>query len=513
MDELASVEPKPYRDHMKAHRLLCIAFLLATGLIVPHRSAAERHISEESLLFRRLRGGVVTVFGDEGQGSGFLVDSAGIILTNDHVVGTSKYIRVKLDDSTRVEAVLLTSDPKKDVAALLINPDVAHGRTVLPLATPSDTMLVEGEKVLALGSPLHQEAAMTTGIVSKVQPTAIISDVNLNHGNSGGPLVNMDGEVVGINTFGDLSAQGGPGISGSINIAEATSVLHIAHINLATTPAPSARRLALPPRTAFPLDSLQSAVQVDDFNSQPYDVTAIAPTGKFEVAVSTPVFQAWREHRFEVELAKNVHRREQQGNAGVPSTFDPLRDMREWMRYTGHDYVPVVTFQITPKSGETGASVFGNLLGAALVGPGYRGTHVVAFRSDFKDIRVMRDSVDIEDVGRARVMVPLAFAHSTWSADYVGRDMARVGIWQCSADCFRPEANGKTPSIEVAITSVENPEKPTRFRLPEETIRRIWRDFSAYRRLTGTYADSLEYKTRPGSREGNQRPGSSITSW
>src|SRR5262249_47733388 len=158
--------------------LLVVLFLFSISI-----AQAERKVSEESLLFRRVRGGVATVSGDGGTGSGFLVDSAGIMLTNDHVVGASRRIRVKFDDSTRVEAVLLATDPKKDVAAIRIPPRIASRFPILPLAQPSDTMIIEGEKVIAIGSPLHQEKIMTSGIVSKVDPTAVISDVNINHGN------------------------------------------------------------------------------------------------------------------------------------------------------------------------------------------------------------------------------------------------------------------------------------------------------------------------------------------
>lgn len=482
---------------------MAISFSLGTAL-------AERRLSEEAVLFRTLRRGVFTVFGDEGSGSGFLVDSLGIILTNDHVVGVSERIRVKLDDSTRVDAYLLATDPKRDVAAIWVNPEVVRGRPVLPLATPSDTMVFEGEKVLALGSPLHQESAMTTGIVSKLQPTAIISDVNINHGSSGGPLVNMDGVVVAINTFGDFSTNGGPGISGSINIGEAFNALLSARKLVVSGSPPSPKRLAVASSVPFPLDSLQAAAQTESFDSGAYAVSDQISTGRFEVTLNTPVYQAWKEYRYEVAMAKNVHRREKQGNPALTNPYDPLREMREWMRYTDRDYVPVVTLQIAPKAGETGGSVFGNIVGTALLGASYRPTHVMAFKSDFKDVRVTRDGIEVEDVGRARVMVPLAFARSTWSADFVGSDMARVGIFQCDPVWFRPIA-GHAPKVQVTITSVEHPDKPTTCDLPEASVQRVWKDFTAYRRMTGTFSDTLEY-ARQAKGHSKQKTTSSLNS-
>lgn len=232
------------------------ACLVLLEVAAPIPSSAQRRISEEALLFRRVRDGVATVFASGGHGTGFVIDSAGLVLTNAHVVGDRYRIRVKFDDTTRVDAVFLASDPKRDVAVVLVNPEVLVGRPVLPLAVASDTMVFEGERVIAIGSPLNQEKIMTAGIVSKIEPTAVISDVNINPGNSGGPLLNMDGSVIAINTFGDFSERG-PGVSGSILITEALPIIESARAAFDTVKIPSARRLPVAPRGIFPIDSLQ----------------------------------------------------------------------------------------------------------------------------------------------------------------------------------------------------------------------------------------------------------------
>src|SRR5439155_17703701 len=104
---------------------------------VPGAGHAQRRISPEALIFRQVKNGVATVYNDEGHGSGFLVDSLGLILTNDHVAGGSTRITVKFDDSTRVEAVLLAANPQADVAVIRVNPVIAARFPVLHLATPS----------------------------------------------------------------------------------------------------------------------------------------------------------------------------------------------------------------------------------------------------------------------------------------------------------------------------------------------------------------------------------------
>ncbi len=464
-------------------RAVMLTLLLWTN---PAPASAERRISEETILFRQLRSAVVTVTGDEGSGSGFIVDSSGIILTNDHVVGGAERIRVKLNDSTRVVARFLASDPKRDIAAIQVSPKLVAALHVLRLATQSDTMVFEGEKVIAIGSPLNQEKIMTAGIVSKVEPTAIISDVNINHGNSGGPLINMNGEVIGVNTFLDPATASGPGISGSVLITQAAEVLTRARAAARDGTTPSAALLPIASRTPFPLDTLQQVIELKRIDAGAYDVSKQVDTGRFEVVVVTPIYDAWRSHEYDIKRAEHVKKREKKGGGATTSGSDPTRQMREWMRYTGNDYTPVVTLQFTPEYGETGGSVLGNLLGAmaaGMAGSGYRGSHKYEFKADFKDVWILRNGVEVPDIMRGKCFIPLEFARSTWSADYWGEDFARVGIFQCGPEWFAPDSAG-FPVLEVGVTSVERPDKAYRFFLPEKTVRRVWADFAAHRAIT-----------------------------
>lgn len=479
---------------MRVHRgfsqpgvvLLAVAGM-ALGLLDIREAHAQRRISEEAILFRQLKSGVCTVYGDNGQGTGFLVDSLGIVLTNDHVVGGSSRIRIKFDDSTRVEALLLSSDSKRDVAALAVAPSAIRGYSVLRMAVPSDTMVFEGEKVMALGSPLHQEKVMTVGIVSKVEPTAIISDVNINHGNSGGPLVNMNGDVVAINTFGDMSEQGGPGISGSIKITEASEVVGAARAALGRGREPSPRRLPIASHVPFPVDSLREAAGFEKFDKKPYEVSSAVGTGKFVVTIVTPIYDTWRTWRYEIEIAKRSKQRERKGGAAEGQTTDPLRQMRNWMRYTGSDYAPVVTIQMMPQIGQTAGSIFGNILGAAAsgyAGTAYRGSYRYEYKADFLRAELTRDSVIVDDLSMFRAMIPRVFASADWNGSYSMGDQARAGIMQVDPSVFEPTA-GRLPKLHMKVWSVEKPDAPYEFDLPATTVQRVWSDFAAWRTAAG----------------------------
>jgi serine protease Do len=161
-----------------------------------------------------------------GAGSGFIIEPDGYIITNHHVIEDADQIIVRLADRREYEAELIGSDELSDIALIKID------ETNLPTLKLGDSdKLKPGEWVAAIGSPFNFEQSITAGIVSaKGRSNAaqqyvpfIQSDVAINRGNSGGPLLNMDGEVVGINSW-ILSSSGGYiGLSFSIPIEVAES--------------------------------------------------------------------------------------------------------------------------------------------------------------------------------------------------------------------------------------------------------------------------------------------------
>jgi serine protease Do len=162
-----------------------------------------------------------------GAGSGFIYEEDGYILTNHHVIAEADEIIVRLADRREFEAVLVGSDEASDIAVLKI-----EAKESLPFLTMGESdSLKAGEWVAAIGSPFNFEQSVTAGIVSAKGRTNraqqyvpfIQTDVAINRGNSGGPLLNMDGEVVGINSW-ILSSSGGYiGLSFSIPVEVATS--------------------------------------------------------------------------------------------------------------------------------------------------------------------------------------------------------------------------------------------------------------------------------------------------
>ena len=162
-----------------------------------------------------------------GAGSGFIYESDGYILTNHHVIADADEIIVRMADRREFEAELVGSDEASDIAVLKI-----EAKEALPYLHLAESESVKaGQWVAAIGSPFNFEQSVTAGIVSAKGRTNLAqqyvpfiqTDVAINRGNSGGPLLNMDGEVIGINSW-ILSSSGGYiGLSFSIPVEVAVS--------------------------------------------------------------------------------------------------------------------------------------------------------------------------------------------------------------------------------------------------------------------------------------------------
>lgn len=162
-----------------------------------------------------------------GSGSGFIFSSDGLIFTNSHVVKGADRIMVSLLNENEIEATLIGQDPDTDLAVLKI---YSEGYSVSQLGDAEQLQI--GQFVVAIGNPLGYQHTVTAGVVSALGRTlrsqngmlvdnVIQSDAALNPGNSGGPLINTHGEVVGVNT---AIIQGANGMSFSVNINTAKEI-------------------------------------------------------------------------------------------------------------------------------------------------------------------------------------------------------------------------------------------------------------------------------------------------
>src|SRR5262249_19598195 len=170
----------------------------------------------------------------EGAGSGFVIDPKGYILTNFHVVQGAQSIEVVLGDQSHYGGKFIGADQRNDVALVKIDP---KGKPLVALPLGDSAALQVGQKVLAIGNPFGFQSTLTTGVVSALGRTvqtsqttfideAIQTDAAINRGNSGGPLINSRGEVIGINSAIYTPSGTTAGIGFAIPINTAKRIAH-----------------------------------------------------------------------------------------------------------------------------------------------------------------------------------------------------------------------------------------------------------------------------------------------
>jgi 2-alkenal reductase len=171
------------------------------------------------------------------EGAGFIIDSAGHIVTNNHVITDASRIVVTFSDGTQADAKLIGADPATDLAVIQVSG--VDPSLIKPITLADSTQAKVGEIVVAIGSPFELQGTMTTGIVSALGrtmdstaaastsattsqqayysiPDIIQTDAAINHGNSGGPLVNLNGQVIGVNTAIESTSDSNAGIGYAI---------------------------------------------------------------------------------------------------------------------------------------------------------------------------------------------------------------------------------------------------------------------------------------------------------
>jgi hypothetical protein len=426
-------------------------------------AAPSRKTDELTSLFQKYQNSVVTVWSEIGHGTGFIVDRRGLIVTNQHVIGPSDLISVQIDPKRKVAAKLLSFDPEKDVAVIWADLSAFPDALVAPIARSEagQATVIEGERVFTIGSPLSRRKILTTGVVSKIEARAIISDININHGNSGGPLFNSLGEVVGITTFKEQETS----VAGIIRIEEVLPVLEQAIKKMGDGTLPGPRLLPVEPVDSYPLDSLKESIQKEKFDRKPY----VFSEGGFDVALATPILQYRIQEEGMLAAAKEKEKRTKKNEAAIKNTFEPLQDLKGWAEYIG-EYRPVLMIEARPQLRETFWSALGR--GMASTNGSYAGPARMKFVTDFYRMKLFCGDKEVEPIQPGKIATVENLRNYFVSVT----DATYVGFYAYPADAISPGCG----RVVLQIYSEKDPNKATVKTLDNKTVERIYSDFQPY---------------------------------
>lgn len=388
---------------------------------------------ELTALFEKLKNSVVAVHAESGKGSGFLVDSTGLVVTNNHVVNASGYLAVQFDDKRKVPARLVAANPDKDVAIIRYDPSAFPEGVVAPLLSgEAASHLAVGQRVFTIGNPLGRDKALTTGVVSKIEKDSINSDININPGNSGGPLFTLDGQVAGITTSVLRN------LASIVPVEVVRPLVDTARKEIAKEAPPTPVLLPVEPTDYFPADALREVLKQERLDTKPYFLDA----GQFQVGFFTPPLNYYLRHEQEMAAARKAAKRSGGGAATAKPPASALED--------AVDYRPVLLVRVRPKFGMLFKVRFKNgFVRMRLLCGGKELTPILPGRAEF----------DLYDQRERKV------------------DTTFQGIYEYQADAVTPACG----NVVLEIYSEKDPGTPESKPVDSATIQRVWNDFDAFR--------------------------------
>jgi S1-C subfamily serine protease len=444
-------------------------------------AATDRDMSRGGEMFKTLRDGVVTVQGDLEPGTGFIIDPTGLILTNQHVIEQSNDIRVRFDKNTAVRARVLAVDKERDLAVIQVNLSAFPGSKVLEIA-PSGSVekpVLEGERVFTIGSPLFEDKILSSGTVSKIESGAIITDITFNPNNSGAPLFNSLGRVVGINTFkikdrsgamfaGNETTTEESGLSGIVAIDQASELIEKARASAAARRLPSIELMPNMPDGVFPVETIKVALQDKNFPLKQY----VSDVKDYQIKFMTPVYKFYVMEKDRIESLKN--RSDRNKEKGVRDTADPFRDLRYWSEYAG-ELRPVVQILALPETGASGASMALSVIAQGMVGYGTPLSH--KYKADFYQMKLMCDGKEIVPLVRNKTEIVRELQNYYKDRKH----FTYAGVYSYPHEVFAP---GRCKQMQLQVFSEEDIETPITSDVTDATKNRIWSDFGDFRKAS-----------------------------
>ena len=404
---------------------------------VPAESAATTPLeTDPRMLLRQWQESVVAVWTPTTRASAFVIDVNGLVVTNQRVVGTATSVEVQFSSSVKVAASVLAADQARDVAVLWIDPKAAAAVRPVSLgcAPEAQPAVVEGQEIFAIGAPFRQDKDTESATIKRVETHALLSDLELPSGGTGGPAFTAGGGVLGLTTPGDERLGQSRWNSRVVRISDVCEVVASAEKKMKDAASPSGKLLPVEPALTFPAGSLEEAAKRRVGNLSPYKVSSL----DFDIAFITPV------------QLKGTR----QG--------DPMKEFSNWAEYV-EDTPPVLLVRVTPKMVES----FWTKVGRAAAST--QGVALPAFKhikTGFLRMRAFCGEDAVTPIHPFKIDQRVTETEAIYEGLYV----------------FDPGAFGPScESVKLVLTSEKEPEKADTKIVDPKIVQQIWQDFAPLR--------------------------------
>lgn len=386
--------------------------------------------TDTSLLLRQWLDSVVEVWTPTAHASGFLVDASGLIMTNQKVVGDAASVEVQLSRSLKVAGNVLEADKQRDVAVIQIDRTVMASITPVPLGCPrsSPPAITRGLELFTLAAPLRQEKGWSPGTATSTNTRAIVADLHLAAGGSGGPVFNDAVDIIGFTTLPDEREEPQRGEARVVRIDQACDAIGTAMKKAKDTVAPSLAPLPVEPTGQAPVAAFKEAVKRRAGSLKPYQMAAT----DFDVSFITPILN------YAAQTQSN-------------------QDFSNWSDYAA-DVRPLLFIRATPKRVE---SLLAKVARGAAYTQGMAVPAITHVGAGFLRMRVLCGTTEVPPIHPFKLDQRVSQTQAIYEGFYV----------------FDPAALGPAcGTVTLVLHSEKAPEKPETRVVDPGILQQIWKD-------------------------------------
>jgi trypsin-like peptidase len=418
-------------------------------------TASSASSNDPSFLLPQWQDSIVALWTPTARASGFLIDSRGLIATNQLVVGAATSVEVQLTPTVKVGGNVLAADSTRDAAIVWIDPAMVASVKPVPLGcTETAPPIVEGQRIFTMGSPFRQPKELRSGTVSRADARGVASDVVLTEGSLGGPVFNADGGVVGITSLADAKER--RRVVRTVRTADVCGVLATAEEKMRDAARPSATRLPVEPARPSSVAQLKEAAERRFGSLNPYQIS----TAGFDVHFITPVIAYGPQ--LLAERASQRSSRSKTPPAPEPVLIRPLTNFLNWSTYV-EDFPPVLLVRVTPKLAE---SLWTTVARGAARTQGMDIPAIKRVKSGFLRMRTYCGDDEVTPIH------PFKLEHQVSESSEIDE-----GLYVFDPGAFGPHCQ----NVKLVLYSQKEPDREDVRLVESRVVDQIWQDFAAYR--------------------------------